>query len=122
MRPAASSPDDRPPHPLQHAAYLVTTERFATPAFLVRHMRIPVSEAQQLLDQLEERHIIGPPTTGSRDVLIEGPHQLPAPLRGGATPNRRRPAQAEATANDRLGADNPRPPPATQPAPERPDP
>jgi S-DNA-T family DNA segregation ATPase FtsK/SpoIIIE len=56
---------------LHDAAILVTTSQFATPDRLQRRLRISYADAVTVLDELEDRGIVGP-SNGShpRDVLV----------------------------------------------------
>lgn len=56
----------------EQALSVVRTTRRASLTFLQRQLNIGYQEAARLIDQLEERSIIGPANDkGPRDILIE---------------------------------------------------
>jgi len=66
---------------LRRAAELVLTEQFPSPSFLMRRLGCDYSAAQDLLVQLEQLGVVGPPPGGSaaRAVLLTV-DELPAVL------------------------------------------
>ena len=71
---------------LQQAIELVREREQASASFLQRHMRIGYPRAARLIDQLEERGVVGPAETGgrSRNVLDAEQNQPSAPTEDGA--------------------------------------
>lgn len=74
---------------LVHAAELVVSTQFGSPAMLHRKLRVPVEMAERLVEELAARDVLGPPREGAhRRVLVE-PDELPELL------DRLRPAASE---------------------------
>ncbi|MFE7360679.1 DNA translocase FtsK [[Kitasatospora] papulosa] len=65
---------------LQEAVQHVTDTQLASASMLQRRMRISFSRAQYLMEQLEQRSVVGPLNGrgSTREVLVRGPVALPA--------------------------------------------
>lgn len=81
--PLPEFPDlDRDPSLLLAAAELVVTTQFASASMIQRKLRIGFARASSLLEQLEERGLVGPRVgTKTREMLVR-PEDLPAILDG----------------------------------------
>lgn len=65
-------PGTTDPDLLAHAAELVVTAQFASPSMLQRKLRVGYAQAAELITQLQERGVVGPPREGrEREVLVE---------------------------------------------------
>ena len=73
--------DDETDDLLEDAIELVRREQRASVSMLQRHFRIGYTRAARLVDDLDERGVIGPPTGSSkpRDVLLPAPDEPVSP-------------------------------------------
>ncbi|HEV2358758.1 MAG TPA: DNA translocase FtsK, partial [bacterium] len=84
---------------LGDAARLVVRSGYASVSLLQRKMRIGYVRAARLVDQLEEKGIVGPPQGSSPREVLVGLEELDRTLREGGT-GEPRPARAAAAAED----------------------